>query len=90
MTGSSEAVPRELAEQFEEDVKEPLMPGKRKKAAVEKPAAVLQMLQEFDVRKLTREQTLEFLVKGAWAGIGILVGYFFVVHFVIVKDFLPH
>lgn len=90
MTGSSGAVPSELAEEFEEDVKELLVPGKRKKTTVEKPAAALQLLQEFDVRKITREQALEFLAKGAWAGIGILVGYFLVIHFVIVKDLLPH
>lgn len=89
LTGKAGAVPSELADQFEEDVKERLVPGK-KSSEPAKPSAAMQMLEEFDVRKMTREQALEFLVKGAWAGIGILVGYFLVVHFVIVKDLVPH
>lgn len=84
-------MPSELASQFDEDVKERLVPGASNKSQQsEKLSTAKRLLDEFDVRKMTRDQLLEFLVKGAWVGIGIMVGYFFVVHFIIVKDFLPH
>lgn len=84
----------ELTDQFDEDVKQRLRPGMEWKAdkaqnVAEKGPSVIDRLSEFDPRKLTREQTLELLIRGSWIGLGILVGYFFVVHFIIVGDLVP-
>lgn len=74
-------------------MKQRLEPGRGKRRdgreGVKKGPLLMERLAEFDVRKLTPEQSLELLIKGAWVGIGILVGYFFVVHFVIVRDLVP-
>lgn len=57
-----------------------------------RPSGHLNALASLNKVKISlpgRNQTLNLLVKGAWIGIGILAGTFFLVHFVLVKDFLP-
>lgn len=86
----SELIPRELVEHFEEDVKEPLVVGQgTKKERGGKRQNMGKVLSELDVRKLSREQVLGLMVRGAWVGIGVLAGVFVLVHFVIVRDLLP-
>lgn len=78
-----------LTEFFEEDVKQRLDVKRTVKDVKTEKGKMQKMLGELDVRKLDRLQVLDLLQKGAWVGLGVLVGYFLVVHFVIVGDFWP-
>lgn len=82
----------DLVSQFAEDVKNPLVPGRSKSDAGGEGAGFNPPWKDLDLSKysnMSREETLDLLVRGAWIGIGVLVGYFFVVHFVIVRDLVP-
>ncbi|CAN8073450.1 unnamed protein product [Agarophyton chilense] len=73
-----------LIDHFQQDVRTPLQSRPdRPVAASAKPNTPVSL------ELPDRTQTLNLLVKGAWIGIGILAGVFVLVHFVIVKDFLP-
>lgn len=42
------------------------------------------------LKPTNRSEALELLIRGSWFGIGTLVAYFFFVHFVLVRDLIPH
>lgn len=84
-----------LLASFEEEVQNPLRPLGGRKEDVERVLAERKrrkFINSFslpNMQDMSRNDWLEVLVKGAWVGIGILVGVFIVVHFVIVGDFVP-